>query len=174
MSHMAAEQNYETVQRYCLECGEAVEPGADFCYRCGSRRVFSVDSEDRVVLKKGECPYCSHLNDETARFCTRCGKPLGEYRMAPRTARPLKAWDYVVMALTFLPGAFYIFGLGHLALRKYSRGIMYLVISAVMIYIRYFSSELTGPTYIFLEVIGILIYLKQAMEVLGELFRWGD
>ena len=75
----------------------------------------------------------------------------------------------LIMAITFLPGAFFIFGLGHLALKKYSRGLMFLCISAVLIYIRYFSDDLGVSTYIFLEVIGLLVYLKQAMEVLSEL-----
>ncbi len=159
----------EESARYCLECGEPVEPGADFCYRCGSRRIIKVGDDSRLVLKKGECPYCGHLNKEDAKFCASCGKRIGEFEYTPVRRGPLTARDYLIMAITFLPGAFFIFGLGHLALKKYSRGLMFLCISAVLIYIRYFSAGLGGSTYIFLEVIGLLVYLKQAMEVLSEL-----
>jgi hypothetical protein len=155
--------------RYCLECGEAVEPGADFCYRCGSKRIFQVGYNNRLVLKKGECPYCGHMNVEEAKFCASCGKRIGEFEYTPVRRRPLTGKDYLIMAITFLPGAFFIFGLGHLALKKYSRGLMFLCISAVMIYLRYFTIGSGGSIYIFLEVIGLLVYIKQAMEVLSEL-----
>ncbi|MBO4503076.1 MAG: zinc ribbon domain-containing protein [Candidatus Methanomethylophilus sp.] len=158
-------------KRYCLECGGQVEPGADFCYTCGSRRVIDVDPEtNRVVMQKGHCPYCGRDNDPDATFCGNCGKRIGDFEYVGDLNRPLTAKDFVIMLVTLLPGAFNLFGLGHILLKRYSRAFVYLIISAVLIYMRLTIAGASMSTLIIIEVIGLVVYLKQAMEVFGLLY----
>lgn len=50
----------------CGTCGAANTSGSDFCSSCGAN------------LKVGNCPSCGAAQREaSARFCNRCGKPLG-------------------------------------------------------------------------------------------------
>lgn len=172
MERNGAEKKDEAELRvYCSECGHELEPGADFCYNCGSMRTFSVDGNSRVQIEKGVCPFCGNLNAEDAGFCDKCGRRLGEYEFTPARKTPLGPKDYLIMAAAFLPGAFNIFGLGHLLLKKYSRGLMYLFISFVLIYLVYGSPDMGRSTYFMLQCIGFVIYLKQSFEVLYEVYN---
>lgn len=156
---------------FCSECGHEFEPGAEFCYQCGSVRRFSVGDDNKVVVEKGVCPFCGCKNDDGADFCIKCGHRLGEYEYAPTRRTPLGPKDYLIMAVAFIPGAFNIFGLGHILLKKYSRGFMYLVISMVLLYMIYCSPELNRSVYLMLELLGFVIYMKQSFEVLYEIYR---
>lgn len=161
------------IVRYCMECGSAVEPDADFCYRCGSRRIMDVRTADnRVVMEPGHCPYCGHDNIPEAKFCASCGRRIGEfeYTRAPKTQ--ISSYEFLIIMAALVPGLFNVFGLGHLLAKRYSRGIMYLVISAVFLYIRFASGTLVNSTIILLEIIGVVIYLKQAMEIFAIVFRY--
>ena len=143
-------------RRYCLECGGVVEPGADFCYTCGSRRVIDVDPEtNRIILPKGHCPYCGHDNEPDARFCGSCD---------------LTAKDWIIMLATLLPGAFNVFGIGHIILKKYSRAAVYLVISAIILYLRFSLVGTSMSTLILIEIIGLVVYFKQAFEIFAVLY----
>ncbi len=165
-----AEKQEGSLHRFCSECGHELEPGEEFCYNCGSLRTFVVDGENRVVSEKGVCPICGNKNAEDSEFCENCGRPLGDYGFSPVRTSPLTAKDYLILAFALLPGAFNIFGLGHLLLKKYSRGLMYLVISAVLIYAIYSSPGMGRSMYFLLEVIGFMLYLKQSFEVLYEIY----
>ncbi len=165
-----AEKPEGSHHKFCSECGHELEPGEEFCYNCGSLRTFVVDGESRVVTEKGVCPICGNKNAEDAEFCDNCGRSLGEYEFNPVRTSPLTVKDYLILAIALLPGAFNIFGLGHLLLKKYSRGLMYLIISIVLIYATYSSPSMGRSTYFLLELIGFLIYLKQSFEVLYEIY----
>ncbi len=171
MEQKEAENNGSDLRVFCSECGHELEPGADFCYICGSLRTFAVNGDNRVLIEKGVCPFCGNKNAEDAGFCDNCGRGLGEYEFTPVRKTPLSSKDYLIMALAFIPGAFNIFGLGHLLLKKYSRGIMYLLISVVLIYLIFCSPELGHSTYFLLQCVGFVIYLKQSFEVLYEIYN---
>ncbi len=159
------------IRRYCLECGSEVEPGADFCYACGSRRVVEVRPDsNRVVMEPGHCPFCGHDNDPQAKFCTSCGRRIGEFEYVPRLVKRLSSMDFAILMAALVPGLFNVFGLGHLLAKKYSRAAVYLVISAVFLYIRYSVDLSEVSTIIILELIGIVIYLKQSMEIFSIVF----
>lgn len=161
----------EQNKRYCLECGSEVEPGADFCYTCGSRRVIEVDSNtNRVVMPKGHCPFCGHDNAPDAKFCGSCGKRIGDFEYVGNVNRPLTSRDLMIMIATLLPGAFNIFGLGHILIKRYSRAAVYLIISAVLIYMRFSLSDASMSTLIMIEIIGLVVYLKQAFEIFAIIY----
>ncbi|HEV2883303.1 MAG TPA: zinc ribbon domain-containing protein [Pyrinomonadaceae bacterium] len=49
----------------CGNCGAAITSGSDFCSTCGAN------------LHSMECPSCgAPQKDRSARFCTKCGKPM--------------------------------------------------------------------------------------------------
>ncbi len=160
------------IVRYCMECGSTVEPGADFCYACGSRRIVDVRSADnRVIMQPGHCPYCGHDNVPDAKFCASCGRRIGDFEYSGVPKVQLSSFDMLVLMAALIPGLFNVFGIGHLLVKKYSRGIMYLVISAVFLYVRYAAGVLEISTIILLEVIGVVVYLKQAMEIFSVVFN---
>ena len=159
---------------FCSECGHELEPGEEFCYECGSTRTFSVDGNSRVISEEGVCPVCGCRNVKDTEFCEKCGRRLGDYEYTPTRRTPLGPKDYIIMAFAFLPGALNVFGLGHLLLKKYSRGFMYLMISFVLLYVIYFTPGIAHSLYIFLEVLGFIIYLKQSFEVLYEVYHRGE
>ena len=160
------------IVRYCMECGSAVEPDADFCYTCGSRRIVDVRSSDnRILMEPGHCPYCGHDNIPEAKFCASCGRRIGEFEHSAPTKTRLTSFDLLVIMAALVPGLFNVFGIGHLVARKYSRGVMYLIISAVFLYIRFASGTLSISTIILLEIIGVVIYLKQMMEIFAIVYR---
>lgn len=161
-------------RRYCMECGCEIEPDADFCFQCGSKRIFEVGADNRVNIDKGTCPYCGSENPPDSEFCANCGHRLGDYEFVPIRNTPLTGKDYLIMAAAFIPGALNVFGLGHLMLHKYSRGIMYLIISAVLLYIMYFTPDITTTTRMLLEVVGFVIYLKQSFEVMYGIYDRKD
>lgn len=53
---------------YCRNCGQPVNPMADYCIKCG------------VSVGKGEnfCPNCGFRVSEIADVCVRCGKSLSK------------------------------------------------------------------------------------------------
>lgn len=161
-------------RRYCMECGSEIEPGSDFCYQCGSRRIFEVGDGNKVNIDKGMCPYCGSSNPPDSEYCSNCGRRLGEYEYVPVRTAPLTSRDYLIMAAAFIPGALNIFGLGHLLLHKYSRGVMYLAISAVLLYVLYGTPDIQWSTYALIEVLGFVIYLKQSFEVMYEVYNKKD
>lgn len=161
----------EKISRFCMECGEQVGPGEDFCYRCGSRRIVNVNLENnRVVLKKGQCPFCNNFNNPEDGFCSKCGQRIGEFEYSGRS-RPLDSTDYLTIILALVPGIFNLFGLGHIVLRQYSRAFMYLGISAVLLYLRWFAPGSTVAMRLAVEIVGLIVFMKQAFEVLGSVQR---
>lgn len=173
LGHMEKTENEEgtSLRVFCSECGHELEPGEEFCYLCGSVRTFTVTENGRVVSEEGVCPICGCKNVKDTEFCEKCGRRLGEYEFEPTRRTPLGPKDYAILLIAFIPGALNIFGLGHLFLKKYSRGFMYLMISFVLLYVIYFTPDLGRSMYFFLELIGFMIYLKQSFEVLYEVYH---
>ncbi|MCQ2078587.1 MAG: zinc ribbon domain-containing protein [archaeon] len=154
--------------RFCMECGEQVDPDAEFCYQCGSRRVIDVDpANNRIRLEPGEGPYCGTRNLPEDRFCASCGKRIGTFEYVPQRSRRLTTREKLIVFISIVPAAFNLFGIGHILLGRYSRALMYLVMSAVLIYIRWFCGPLEMSTLIFIEVIGLVIFMKQSFEVIN-------
>ncbi|MCQ2084888.1 MAG: zinc ribbon domain-containing protein [archaeon] len=161
----------QQLKKYCMECGSETDADADFCYICGSRKIISVNpSNNRVIMEKGHCPYCGNDNVPDASFCAKCGRRIGEFEYGGVRKTKLSGKDILAIFLALIPGAFNVFGLGHLAMKKVSRGLMYLAISAVLLYLRFANGDVSYSMLIILEVIGLLVYLKQASEIFREAY----
>ncbi len=153
----------------CSECGSEIPYVSDFCYQCGSLKsdAFKIDGGNKD-LGEVPCPNCGKPIDEGVKFCRHCGietesvpvqKVMGRsYGLIPMT---LKKNGALAMGLAFLFGFLGIYGLGHLALKKWSRGVMFLAMSAVNWYIYI----VTGDFITMVMLISLFIFFRQSMEV---------
>ena len=57
----------------CRNCGAPIEPGADFCSRCGARQAEVLSAAMGPVREPKYCPNCGRLIDEAAEVCPGCG-----------------------------------------------------------------------------------------------------
>ena len=57
----------------CRNCGAPIEPGADFCSRCGARQADALPASERTARETKYCPNCGRLIDEAAEICPGCG-----------------------------------------------------------------------------------------------------
>jgi len=163
----------------CRECGNEIENGADFCYFCGGlkKNAIAIDDSGKVTGSAPVCPSCGKFNSEGDEFCAYCGSKLNgmsETGYAPIVPRKLNARDYVSLILGLVPGVMNLFGLGHLVQKKWSRGFMYLGISAIIIYVRWFTPGLSGFMLIMIEMLGLFLYLKQSYELFTIIYSPQD
>ncbi|MCQ2070053.1 MAG: hypothetical protein MJZ68_02870 [archaeon] len=152
---------------FCGECGSVYEEDSDFCYVCGALRssAIALDDSGNQLSKNRFCPECGA--ETVDGVCSNCKTSVEPVRQQFIRKRPTRI-DYIAMALAIIPGAFDLFGLGHLVLRKWSRAFMYLSISAVFLYFKFFIASVpTVWTYI-ISILGFVIYMKQAFEIIGR------
>ncbi len=152
----------------CSECGSEIPPDSDFCYHCGceKKRAFRIDDSGNIQQQK-LCPECRIPMEEDAKFCRHCGLEVGGYQTADGCAgpycmmppKPVKNGTLAI-ALSFLLGFFGIYGVGHFVMKRWSRGIMFLAMSAVNWYI-YLS---VGNFVMVVMLISLFIFFKQASE----------
>ena len=61
-------------ERFCNQCGAAIEPGSRFCAGCGQPLRF--------------CEQCGVVLDPEARFCSQCGQPTPSQQVPAAPATP--------------------------------------------------------------------------------------
>ncbi|HKM09971.1 MAG TPA: zinc-ribbon domain-containing protein [Candidatus Methanomethylophilaceae archaeon] len=175
----------------CSECGHEIPQDSDFCYKCGSLRskALKFDTGEKVQREEVQypCPSCGKPNDQGAKFCKHCGievdsiespEPTASQYQSGASSTSYQVGRYgspyghspapvlrknggLAMALGFLFGFAGIYGMGHFVLRRWSRGLMYLAISAVNWYI--YISVSGYPQLIIIA--SLLIFFKQSMEI---------
>ncbi len=155
----------------CSECGSEIPYVSDFCYQCGSlkNKAFKIDEGGEMEGGEVPCPNCGKPIEEGAKFCRHCGIETDSVPAAPGiqfgpnmfTPMVLRKNGALAMGLAFILGFLGIYGLGHLALKKWSRGIMYLSMSAVNWYI-YMA---TGNLVTVVMLISLFIFFRQCTEV---------
>jgi uncharacterized membrane protein YvbJ len=131
----------------CPHCGSQSPDWAEFCHRCGG--YFS-EGKDSTLPPIEACPNCGTVRLDSARFCYDCGHSFGtEIRPNPTTAK----------LLAVLPGFLYIYGLGHIYLKRYVLGIALLAISAVnMLLIMMLGDQEILKWVILLADLGIFVW----------------
>lgn len=149
----------------CSECGSEIPPDSDFCYHCGcdKKKAYGVNDSGNL-LHQEVCSECGAPVEDGALYCGRCGtqrESAGEqsapYFMMP--PKPVKNGTLAI-ALSFLMGFFGIYGIGHLVMKRWSRGLMYLAMSAVIWYI-YIGS---GSFVTAVMIISLFVFFRQASE----------
>ena len=139
----------------CPECGSQIDDDADFCYRCGCKKSKATVRIDNGIYHQGTCPRCGAETHEGEMFCRQCGSPLA-------VSSPIRVGkdSYLALFLALIPGFFSVYGLGHLVLKEWIRGGMFLAMTAIYWYMR--SSSTNTLLLPFLSV-GLFIY--QAMDI---------
>ncbi len=142
----------------CPECGSQIPDDSDFCHVCGCLKSKAYAFDDDMSSGQGTCPRCGSETRPGEMFCERCGAPLrvqSPFRFSKRNA--------TAMLLALIPGFFSIYGLGHLVLKEWIRGVMFLAMTALYWYMR-LASGTNGLILIFLSV---ALYIYQ----MSDLFR---
>jgi len=169
----------------CPECGDEIPEEQSFCYSCGRKRDNTIRLDDKgnfIHSDPNKCVSCGAEMHPDDLFCRNCGETLS--RTQAETFRPaMTKYSWIGLALAFIPGAlgfvpdvfgitlFSIFGLGHLYFKKWKRGALFLMVTAIVIYIRYlgFPDSLFN-TMIFL-IFTSFIYILQTAEVFVLAFK---
>lgn len=156
---------------YCSECGSVIEDGEDFCVRCGALRRYAFDMDDNGNLTAVDsnaprmCPNCGFTNRFSDNVCADCGAPL-PHLTARRSARKLMTEDYIKLAIGLIAGAAGICGIGHLLYRRYSKGLMYLVLSSVILYVELSVGFSSSYRFMMLRIIGLYIFFSSSFDLL--------
>lgn len=148
----------------CHDCGNEIPDDMDFCPRCGCLREKSTPVDDNSGMPLGVCPSCGAKIGFGDAFCGACGAALPQVQMI----RPkMRKFGGVAMVLALIPGFFNIFGLGHLLLKSWARGLMFLALTAIMFYVNGMS---LFPTSFMLSLISVAIYFYQAMDIVRVIY----
>jgi predicted nucleic acid-binding Zn ribbon protein len=146
----------------CSQCGAEIPADSDFCYRCGELKSKSLRVDDAGYFVEDTCPHCGAKLQGNESFCGACGGPINQYNGELRPN--LDKNSTIALLLALIPGFFNIFGLGHLFLKQWYRGIMFLVISGILWYIY--------PAYLPAPSLGVLILrIGVVMFQLLDLYR---
>lgn len=151
----------------CGECGHEIPPGMDFCPACGCMVDKAVHHGDYDLT--AECPDCGGPLHPGDSFCGSCGAKVSVSSTVYEAPRSGNRGNIAIL-MALIPGFFNIFGLGHLVMRKYSRGAMFLVMSLVLWYLN--GWKLYGDS-MFLMILDVAIYFYQAMDLLRITYTEG-
>lgn len=152
----------------CGECGKEIPDGMDFCPSCGcmSDRAYAVDDDGS---RRRVCPSCGCECSDQDLFCGGCGARLSA--SAPvRSVPSIDGRGSIALILGTLPGFFNIFGLGHLIMKQYSRGIMFLCISLVLWYLNGWS---VVNQSLFLSIVSIGVFFYHCMDLMRVVYSQG-
>lgn len=155
----------------CGECGAEIPDGMDFCPKCGCMRekAYRID-DSNGGMPSSTCPKCGAPCGPADLYCGKCGQKLEPTLQFPVQPKMRKNGNLAVF-LALVPGFFNIFGLGHLVLKEWSRGIMFLVITVVLWYINGWSFVNTNFV---VTIIDLLVYVYQAMDILRLAYKPED
>ena len=169
------------IRYICSECGNEIPYNSDFCYQCGNLRSKAFKIDDGGNIQGGEvpCPNCGKPILEEAKFCKHCGIETNVPTQTTAEATPdmpynvsyripvLQKNGKLAIALAFIFGFMGIYGVGHLTLKNWSRGFMFMAMSAVNWYI---YVVVGGPVTIIM-IISLLIFFKQSSEITNLAYR---
>ena len=145
----------------CPECGSEIPEEDEFCTRCGCLKSKSIVTDDSGNVDTTHCPNCGEPIVGNENFCGACGAPLIRNAVPVRMKTAKYAWLAFLLAL--VPGFFNIFGLGHLVLKKWSRGFMFLAISVILYFV--------GPGLgVFLLFIQVGVFMFQLMDIMDYMY----
>lgn len=148
----------------CHDCGNEIPDDMDFCPRCGGLKEKSTPVDDNSGMPLGVCPKCGARIGFGDSYCGSCGAALPQIQIL----RPkMRKCGGVAMILALIPGFFNIFGLGHLLLKSWSKGFMFIALTLIMFYVNGMSLM---PTSLVLSFISVAIYFYQAMDLVRVMY----
>ena len=140
----------------CPECGSQIDEDSDFCHVCGCLKSKAYAVGEGTA--EGVCPRCGNETLPGELFCGRCGYPLKAQPPFSFSKRSVAA-----MMLALIPGFFSVYGLGHLVMKEWVRGAMFLAMTALYWYMRMGA----GSNGILIILLSVALYIYQA----SDLFR---
>ena len=145
----------------CSECGSEIPEGEDFCSRCGALKSKAIVTDDNGNFNANVCPNCGAPTVPGENFCGSCGAAIANPSVVQM--KPVKnAW--LALGLALIPGFFNVYGLGHLVLRKWSRGIMFLAISAILFFARPAINPMLGV------ILDVGVFMFQAFDIMKYVY----
>lgn len=153
----------------CLECGREIPDDMDFCPSCGAikRNALRFDEQGRFVNDR--CVKCGEVLEPDARFCISCGTPVLMYHHP--TPMHMRKNGNIALVAGLIFGFMNIYGIGHLIMRNWSRGFMFLGITAVMMYL---DPSLFVSSSLMFTMIRIFIYMYQCTDLLRLVYAPED
>ena len=146
----------------CPECKSEIPSNSDFCYICG-RKV--KPSDPSINMNSNVCISCGNELSGTELFCGKCGFPITKNQMV--NFRPkITTRGKIGILLAAVPGVVGIFGLGHITLKKFSRGAIYILMSVFFLYSVVISNAVGSMRYMMIAFM-IFLYVLQVVEVVG-------
>lgn len=134
----------------CSQCGTRIPDNSDFCYYCGCSKSKAIKVDDKGFI----------VNDKT------------HMTFVNLTTPKIKKNCQIALLISLVAGMFNIFGLGHLVLKSWSRGMMFIFMSVMLWYAfppGYLPSD---NAYIF--SIQLLVYFFQSIDILRLNFVMED
>mgnify|MGYP000862957597 FL=1 len=135
----------------CSECGRVEHGDTGFCTRCGALRA---DGYAYPV-----CERCGHALAEGSTYCVNCARSGTAYNATEDRLY------FIALILAAVPGMFGIFGLGHIFLGRWVKGLSFAFSSMMLLYLTGIYIE--NPLYLkWLDVASVAIYAVQFLDLL--------
>ncbi len=163
---------------YCSECGAEIEDGMDFCVHCGALRQKAFDIDQAGNLRPVDenamrvCPKCGFSFPYSEAKCPECGE-VTETPRVQRQPKKLDTKDWIAVIVGLVAGVAGVCGIGHLIIGRYSRGIMYIILSGIFLYVLiasgfYFGGGTRGIFMI--RLLSFMIFFHSAMDLFQSVY----
>lgn len=157
----------------CGECGAEIPEGMDFCPSCGCLidKACRIDDSGHMVVN---CPNCGEPCNSGDVFCGHCGVRLNIDPMMMIPMQKIDKRGKLALFMSIILGFFNIFGLGHLVMKQYSRGIAFLLISLVIWYMNGWKYTDANVLIMIVDICVFFYCLSDLMRIVysGEKRRW--
>jgi hypothetical protein len=135
----------------CSECGRTEYGDIGFCTGCGALRA---DGTEHPV-----CKNCGSVLAEGTSYCGSCSRPVNAYGAAGDRRH------FLALIFAVVPGMFDIFGLGHIFLGKWIRGLALALSSMALMYLK--GIYIDNFEYLkWLAVVSVVIYTVQFLDLM--------
>ena len=149
----------------CSECGQTIPEDSDFCHYCGALKMKAFRTDEKGDINPNVCHSCGAAVERGQNFCRSCGAAL---MPSGPTIVPIRMKKYapIALLLALIPGFFHIYGLGHLVMKQWLRGGMFLAMTVILFFV--------GPSFenqfVFL-ILDMGVFLFQMMDVMKYMYE---
>jgi hypothetical protein len=164
----------------CPECGNEIPEDQVFCYSCGRKRDNTIRLDEKgnfVQSEEDRCASCDGEMQPDDPFCRSCSQPISRTQLAAFKPKMTKN-GWIGLSLALIPGAlgfvpieifgiwmFGIYGLGHFYFKKWKRGVMFLMITGMLFYLKNISPNSSLIMTLMVMMMVVFIFVLQAAEV---------